>query len=371
MINNLESCGNVSADHRAKDRLRVQRLAESTQKAEIVRSLAKFKSARSVDIVRETSVFGEVQRVVFFKVEDEQEREYLLNHGLVIEGSVFPVVLAKDCEESLLQDNSQYRVFVTNIPYGTSDEALMKFFNKFGPCEQDAIGRQSPSGKELTYCTLTYQDKSTAKMLILKKVIDFYGTKLKLLEYDASAESKLLKHKNTPGSGFQGQGQTLRTPQKNRTRKPPNRQMQMLPCHICQKLKYEANCSCTDLQYSNYKTSHRGISTQESPYLGYNAFRKSPLYSPELEIQSGHLIEKINLLDQLRQTGLLLRTKPLNTFGTSGDQLINSGPTQVHESSKPSRVMNPGNSCLDLRRRFATETADCNHREDNLRFNMQ
>lgn len=378
MINILGSSEEVPKGQIKKFRLRIEGLPDTVGKGELRALLqSRCKSTGSLDIERSQSQDSSVQRTALFSVTDEKDKDRLLSQGLEIEGKVLRVTQEIQRGKHVFEDDSQNRVFVTNIPYGTSDANLMKFFNKFGPCKQDSIGRISPTGKELTFCTLTFQDSSTAQMLVAKKTMEFNGRKLKLIEYDRNAEGKLDQHvEGTLDYLLKGQSQKSRRKNSNQQKREKSPQ-QLLMCERCLSTKFITKCVCPDAPMFKMQIggSKIGSSTMDSPENRTEwMHKKFPLDSPEIEIGSEPRIQSLNIMGHLKQTGLFDREKI--GHGEKFPVTINKSapvPTQVPKcKDQLSKDSNRSKSApKKQRRRFASEQADDNHFEGNLRFNKR
>lgn len=359
-----------------KYRLRIEGIPDNLGKGELIYLLeSRYKSARSLDIQRSQSHDSSVKRIALFSVTDEKEKDQLLSEGVQIEGRFLNVTQEEFRELRMADDDRQSRVFVTNIPYGTSDANLMKFFNKFGPCEQDEIGRISPTGKELTFCTLTFQDISTAKMLVAKKTIEFNGRKLKLIEYDRSAEGKLDQHKEGT-LDYLLKGQNIKSKRKGSFKVRKKSPQQLLMCEKCLSTKFITKCICSDAPMFQMQagTSKQGGSTQESPSnrLGLTV-KSSLLDSPGNDQCLEPRMATLNIMNQLKQTGLLEKTASLNKGLTPPIQpLTKSAPNQGQQYCKPQQSSSSKKSKSKSKQlsRFISEQTEDNHFQNNLRYNQ-
>lgn len=376
MINILGSLDDRPSAPTKKFRLRIEGIPDNLGKGELKNLLeSRYKSTRSLDIERSQSQDSSVKRIALFSVTDENEKDQLLSEGVEIEGRLLPVTQEQFRESYVADDDCQSRVFVTNIPYGTSDANLMKFFNKFGPCEQDQIGRISPTGKELTFCTLTFQDISTAKMLVAKKTIEFNGRKLKLIEYDRNAEGKLDQHKEGT-LDYLLKGQNIKSKRKSSFKSRNKSPQQLLMCEKCLSTKFITKCICADAPMFQMQadTSKQGGSTQESPSNRLElTVKPSPLDSPGNDQYPEPRMAALSIMNQLKQTGLLEKTASLNKGLTPPIQpLTKSAPNQGQQFNKLKQSSGSKKSRSKSKkiRRFISEQTEENHFQNNLRFNQ-
>lgn len=371
MINILESSAVLSNSHRQRYRLRIEGIPDSIDKVELRGLLlGRCKSVGSLEIERTQSQDTSVLRTAFVSVTEPADRDLLVSEGFYVDGRKLPVeMIDSECDQQKEECNLR-KVFVTSIPFGSTDISLMKFFNKFGPCEPDVIGRVSPSGKELTFCTITFQDCSTARMLIAKKTLDFNGKKLKILKYEVSAEGKL-DHLKEPMSAKRRKKSSPNTRRKGSMQNESETTPLQPRCQLCLSKPYITKCACLESPASKGigTDSRPDVSTQDSAGVAHNTHLKSPLKSPE-HVKGPSTIARLNLLDHLMDTGLFSK-QDLPDSKFQRDKFVRTTPANARNEPKAPRSMYAGEhkSRSMSRRRFASEEVDLNHYENNLRFN--
>lgn len=372
MINISEVPRGKPLDTEHRYRLRIEGVPADVDKVELRNLLLeRCTSVKSIGMERSLSEDGRTLKTAFVSVTSEVDKEELVRNGLLVKGLRLNVVSdGAGLLRSVSKDENKRKVFVTNIPFGTSDQALMKFFSKFGPCDPDSIGRYS-KGKELTFCTIKFHDESTARMLITKKTLDFNGRKLKLLEFDGverkmSEDPKPSKEKekksymiNKSGPGSQGKiGCTFTNT--------------MVDCTTCKNKLSITKCTCQPSPCNLFASSpsqNDRTTTGQTPTsnLGF-----SPDFTSEQRVPLPARISGLNLFDQLRSA----KEVPVRSQGNdlvANQRLVISSPTDGKDYflTKKRSLEDDQLPTFPSRPRAHSEVVSMNHTPSNLRFNIQ
>lgn len=361
----------LDAEHRY--RLRIEGVPAEVDKVELRNLLSeRCTSVKSIGMERSQSEDGRTLKTAFVSVTSELDKDELVRNGLLVKGLRLNVVNdSGGLLRNMSKEENKRKVFVTNIPFGTSDQALMKTFTKFGPCDPDSIGRYS-KGKELTFCTITFHDESTARMLIAKKTLDFNGRKLKLLEFDGverkmSEDPKPSKEKekkttymaNKSGSGSQGKLGNFTN---------------MIDCNICKNKLSITKCTCQSSPCNLFTTSPSNndrTTTTQTPTsnLGYSPdFSRDQRASTLLPIQGR--LSALNLFDQLRSVKEVpMKEQEIELM--AAPRLVISAPTDGKDYflTKKGSLDDDNFPVFPNRPRVHSEVVSMNHTPSNLRFN--
>lgn len=361
----------LDAEHRY--RLRIEGVPADVDKVELRNLLSeRCTSVKSIGMERSRSEDGRTLKTAFVSVTSAVEKDDLVRNGLLVKGLRLNVV--SDCPallKNMSKDENKRKVFVTNIPFGTSDQALMKLFSKFGPCDPDSIGRHS-KGKELTFCTITFHDESTARMLISKKTLDYNGRKLKLLEFDGverkmSEDPKSSKDKKSYLTNKSGPSSQSKLGTFTNT---------VVDCSTCKNKLSITKCTCQTSSshlFASSPSNNDHTTTAQTPTstLGYSPDFSNDQRIPQL-VPLNSRLSTLNLFEQLRSA----KEVPVRDQGNdvmANQRLVISSPTdgQDYFLTKKRSLEDDQFPEFPNRPRVHSEVVSMNHTPSNLRFNVK
>ena len=362
----------LDAEHRY--RLRIEGVPADVDKVELRSLLSeRCQSVKSIGMERSRSEDGHTLKTAFVSVTSKVEKDELVRNGLLVKGLRLIVVSdGPGFQKKVSKEENKRKVFVTNIPFGTSDQALMKFFCKFGPCDPDAIGRHSKD-KELTFCTITFHDESTARMLISKKTLDFNGRKLKLLAFDG-AERKLSED---PKPSKEKKPYQINKSGPGSQNKLDNFTNTVIYCPTCKQKLSITKCTCqteSNCLFATSPSNNDRATTAQTPTsnLGYSPDFSIDHRSPPFLVPSQARLTALNLFDHLRSVKEVPMTVQENDLMINQRLVINP-PTdgQDYLLTKKGSLEDDRILMFPNRPRAHSEVVSMNHTPSNLRFNIQ